>query len=41
METNSIFVVKVKVAELHGVPANRNVWDLQLDLLVNKNVVAA
>jgi len=41
MKTNSIFVVKIKVAELHSVPANRNVWDLQFDFLVNKNVVAA
>ena len=40
MKADSIFVVKIEVAKLNGVPADRDIRNLELDFLVNKDVLA-
>ena len=41
MKANSIFIVKIKIPKLHSVPAYSNIWNLQFNLLVDENIVAA
>ena len=40
MKADSIFVVKIEVTKLNGVPADRDIRNLELDFLVNKDVLA-
>ena len=39
MKADSIFVVKIEIAKLNGVPADRDIRNLELDFLVNKDVL--
>ena len=40
MKADSIFVVKIEVTKLNGVPADRDIRNLELNFLVNKDVLA-
>ena len=40
MKADSIFVVKIEVTKLNGVPADSDIRNFELDFLVNKDVLA-